>query len=80
MNDDLRAMLDSMDELLDELRGRLSSCDQVCFALCEEAEEDPNSTEIPGLLIDAGKEIGGLHLAVMALQGTMADIAKELLA
>lgn len=79
MTEDLSLMLDSMDELLDELRGRINTCDQVCFALCEEAADEPNSTEIPALLVEAGKEISGLYLAVLALQGLMNDIAKELL-
>ena len=80
MNPELRDMLDNMGELMDELRSRVSTCDQVMFALYEEAEDDPSSTEIPGLLIDAGKELGALGLSVMAAQALLGDIAKELLA
>ena len=80
MNEELRDMLDNMDELMDELRSRVSTSDQVMFALYEEAEDDPASTEIPGLLIDAGKEIAALGLSVMAAQALLGDIAKELLA
>lgn len=80
MNEELTAMLDSMDELMDELRSRISTADQVCFALYEEAEDDPTSKEIPGLLVDAGKELGALGLSVMAAQALLGDIAKELLA
>ena len=80
MNPELRDMLDNMDELMDELRSRVSTCDQVMFALYEEAEDDPASTEIPGLLIDAGKELAALGLSVMAAQALLGDIAKELLA
>lgn len=79
MNDNLTELMDSLDELLNELRSRVNDWDRVCFALYEEANDDAQSDLIARLLIEAGTEGAGIELAVKSIQAVLADAAKELL-
>lgn len=79
MDDNLRLMMDACNDLMESTRSQVWKLEQVLFALYEEAEDDPNSDEIPSILSDASKHAKHAQNGVLCLRDYITDIAKELL-
>ena len=79
MNDNLRMMLDASDDLLDTLRGEQAKLEQVMFALYEEIEDNPESSEVAPMLTDANKYAKAAEGTLAALRDYITDIGRELL-
>jgi hypothetical protein len=79
MDDNLRLMMDSANDLMESTRSQLWKLEQTLFALYEEAEDDPNSEEIPRLLSDASQHAKHSQNGLLCLRDYITDIAKELL-
>jgi len=79
MNDNLRMMLDASNDLLDTLRGEQAKLEQVMFALYEEIEDNPESSEVAPMLADANKYAKAAEGTLAALRDYITDIGRELL-
>ena len=79
MNDNLRMMLDASDDLLDTLRGEHAKLEQVMFALYEEIEDNPESSEVAPMLTDANNYAKAAEGTLVALRDYITDIGRELL-
>lgn len=80
MNENLRAMFDTMDETRDGLRSHTNRVEQILFALYEEVE-DPlgDGEELVGILTDAAHDLRTLAFVVEMLSAQLTDIGKEIL-
>ena len=79
MDDNLRLMLDAANDLMEMTRSDIWKLEQEMFALREEAEDDPNSDEIPKILSDASRRAKAGQDGLMAMRDYITDIAKELM-
>jgi len=79
MNENLRAMLDTTDDLLESLKKTTWKLDQTFFALCEEAEDDPDSDEMVEMLRDITLFVQSAEATLAAVSDNVTDIAKEIL-
>jgi len=79
MDDNLRLMLDAANDLMEMTRSDIWKLEQEMFALREEAEDDPNSDEIPKILADASRRAKAGQDGLMAMRDYITDIAKELM-
>jgi hypothetical protein len=79
MDDNLRRMLDAANDLMEMTRSEFWKLEQAMFALCEEAEDDPNSDEIPKIIADAFRRAKAGQDGLMAMRDYITDIAMELM-
>ena len=79
MDDNLRLMIDAANDLMEHTRSRIWKLEQTLFALHEEAEDDPESDEIPKILADASEQAKHSQNGLLCIRDYITDIAKELL-
>lgn len=79
MNENLRSMLDAMNDLTEQVHKEAWKLDQTCFAIAEETEDDPASELIPGMLQDATEHVKNARGSLLAIADYITDVAKELL-
>ncbi|HEY7824452.1 MAG TPA: hypothetical protein VIG24_16540 [Acidimicrobiia bacterium] len=79
MNEDLRAMMDATDDLIEDLKKTTWKLDQTFFALCEECEDNPDEDELVAMLRDLPPLIQSAEGALAAISDYVTDIAKEIL-
>jgi len=79
MTEDLRMMLDSVDDLIIDTGKQLAKTAQVFAALYEEIEDDPASDELPGMLADTARHAWAAEGSLLAIRDYMSDIGRELL-
>lgn len=78
MDENLRETLDHMDAMQDELRRLIAKWDQVCFAICEEAEDNQSSDDLPALMMDAFTQGREVQKGVDMMTAILTDLSKEL--
>jgi len=79
MNDGLRELLDTTDDLLTSLRAKNAKLEQVMFALYEEIEDNPESSEVATMLADANNYAKAAEGTLVAVRDYITDIGRELL-
>lgn len=79
MNDGLRELLDTTDDLLTSLRAKNAKLEQVMFALYEEIEDNPESSEVGPMLADANNYAKAAEGTLVAVRDYITDIGRELL-
>lgn len=80
MDENLRAMLDNLEDLITTMRISMMKFEQTAYALFEEIDYEGVTEDATAMLIDAGKS--GLELSQLLASGRamLSDIAKEVLA
>jgi hypothetical protein len=79
MDDNLRTMIDAVNDLTERLHRDTWKLDQIMFALAEECEDNAESDEIPAMLHDAAKHVKAGQGSLAAVSDYITDIGKELL-
>jgi len=79
MDENLRLMVDAADDLMESTRSVVWKLEQTMFAIAEEADDDPTSAELPGLLTDAANLAKEAQGGIAAMRDYITDIARELL-
>jgi len=79
MTEDLRMMLDSVDDLIIDAGRQLANLAQVFSAMYEEIEDDPASDELPGMMADTARHAWAAEGTLLAIRDYMIDIGRELL-
>jgi len=79
MDENLRLMLDSVDDLIVDAGKQLAKTAQVFTALYEEIEDGRASDELPGMLADTARHAYAAEGTLLAIRDYMSDIGKELL-
>lgn len=79
MDENLRMMVDAADDLMESTRSEVWKLEQIMFAIAEEAEDDPNSDELPRMLTDAANLAKSAQGGIAAMRDYITDIGRELL-
>jgi len=79
MTEDLRMMLDSVDDLIIDAGRQLANLAQVFSAMYEEIEDDPASDELPGMLTDTARHAKNVEGTALVVRDYITDIGRELL-
>jgi len=79
MNDGLRELLDTTDDLLTSLRAKNAKLEQVMFALYEEIEGQPGVVRGWPMLADANNYAKAAEGTLVAVRDYITDIGRELL-
>ena len=74
------ALLETLDNIVQELQKAVGFFDQSVWALLEEHAADPASDDIPEMLIEAGKDSQEIARLFTMAQAALADVAKEIIA
>lgn len=79
MHDNLRTIMDASGDLLDHVRRETTKLDIVMSALYEQAHDDVNDPEIPGMLQDAASHAKQAQASLLAFRDYLSEIAREML-